>query len=218
MEQNIFNLNDKIYSYNNHLLYEIKLNLDQLMNYSNDNFSKKILQDVINKINYMMNENKKLFELIKNNEIILIKTFGKIDKIKKQLKRDDGKYNGHVINGKAEGKGIAYFNNGDKYDGEWCNDKKEGNGIYYFNNGARYEGYFIKDKRDGKGIYFYHNGDIYEGYWKNGLKEGRGIKFFHNGDRYEGEYKNDKKEGKGIMYYNNGHRYEGCFINGKREG
>ena len=47
-----------------------------------------------------------------------------------------------VVNGKREGKGIRYYNNGDRYEGDFKNDKSEGKGIRYFNNGCRYEGYF----------------------------------------------------------------------------
>ena len=57
-----------------------------------------------------------------------------------ELKYPDGKYIGQVVNGKAEGKGIWYGDNGNRYEGEWRNDKKEGKGIYYHNNGDRYEG------------------------------------------------------------------------------
>ena len=51
MEQNIFNLNNKIYSNNNNILLEIINDLNQLMNYYKDNLSIKILGNVINKIN-----------------------------------------------------------------------------------------------------------------------------------------------------------------------
>ena len=47
MEQNIFNLNNKIYSNNNNILIGIVNDLHQLMNYSNDNLIIKRLSDVI---------------------------------------------------------------------------------------------------------------------------------------------------------------------------
>ena len=65
MEQNMFNLNNKIYSNNNNLLIEIINDLNQLINYYRDNLSIKILGNVINKINYIINENKKKFTIIK---------------------------------------------------------------------------------------------------------------------------------------------------------
>ena len=67
MEQNMFNLNNKIYSNNNNLLIEIINDLNQLMNYYKDNLSIKILSNVINKINYIINENKKNLQLLRND-------------------------------------------------------------------------------------------------------------------------------------------------------
>ena len=64
MEQNMFNLSNKIYSNNNNLLLEIINDLNQLKNYYKDNLSIKILGNVINKINYIINENKKNLELL----------------------------------------------------------------------------------------------------------------------------------------------------------
>ena len=49
MEQNIFNLNNKIYSNNNNILLEIVNDLHQLMNYSKDNLIIKTLGNIINK-------------------------------------------------------------------------------------------------------------------------------------------------------------------------
>ena len=51
-----------------------------------------------------------------------------------ELKFDNGKFIGQVVNGKAEGKGIWYGYSGDRYEGEWRNNKMEGKGIYYYNN------------------------------------------------------------------------------------
>ena len=42
---------------------------------------------------------------------------------------DNGKYIGEWKNGKREGKGIYYWNNGDIYEGDWKNNKGEGKGI-----------------------------------------------------------------------------------------
>ena len=54
MEQNIFNLNNKIYSNNNNILLEIINDLNKLLNYSNDNLIIKILGNSINKMNYII--------------------------------------------------------------------------------------------------------------------------------------------------------------------
>ena len=166
MEQNMFNLNNKIYSNNNNLLIEIINDLNQLMNYYRDNLSIKILGNVINKINYIINENKKNLELLRNDISSMCNQINKrfdkleINNINKQEKKfKDGKYIGQVVNGLAEGKGTWYCDDGDRYEGEWRNAKKEGKGIYYYNNGDRYEGDYRNDKKEGKGIFYFNNGD-----------------------------------------------------------
>ena len=61
MEQNIFNLSNKIYSNNNNnILLEIINDLNKLLNYTNDNLIIKILGNSITKMNYIINENKKM--------------------------------------------------------------------------------------------------------------------------------------------------------------
>ena len=67
----------------------------------------------------------------------MIQNFNKLQNNNKQeIKYNDGKYIGQVVNGIKEGKGIFYWNDGDKYEGEWKNDKQDGKGIYYWNNGC----------------------------------------------------------------------------------
>ena len=73
-------------------------------------------------------------------------------KITKEIKYNDGKYVGQVVNGKAEGKGIRYWDDGERYEGDFKNGKIEGKGIYYYNNGDRYEGNF----KNNKNIFFIH--------------------------------------------------------------
>ena len=58
MEQNIFNLNNKINSNNNNILLEIVNDLETLKNNSKDNTIIKTLGDIINKINNIINEKK----------------------------------------------------------------------------------------------------------------------------------------------------------------
>ena len=129
----MFNLNNKIYSNNNNLLLEIINDLNQVINNSKEDLSIKILGNVINKINYIINENKKNLQLLRNEISSLCNQINKrFDKLeinninKQELKINNGKYIGQIVNGLREGKGIMYWNEGDIYDGEWKNDKAEG--------------------------------------------------------------------------------------------
>ena len=147
MEQNIFNLNNKIYSNNNNILLEIVNDLQKLMNNSKDNLIIKTLGNIINKMNYIINENKKNLESIRNDINILIHKFDNLNintKNKQELKLHYGRYIGEVVNGLAEGKGTWYGTEGERagnrYEGDFKNNKFEGKGIYYWNNGDIYEG------------------------------------------------------------------------------
>ena len=80
MEQNLLNLNNKIYSNNNDILTEIVDSLQQIINSSTDNLIIKKLGDIIIKMNFIINENKKNFELIRNDiSSLYIKLGDKLD-------------------------------------------------------------------------------------------------------------------------------------------
>ena len=83
-------------------------------------------------MNYIINENKKNIDLIRNDISSILKKFDEL-KINntinnQQLKRMNGKYIGQVVNGLAEGKGIWYGTKelyvGDRYEGDWRNNKQ----------------------------------------------------------------------------------------------
>ena len=180
MEQNILNLNKKIYSDNSNILLEIVNDLNQLINNSHDNIIIKQLG------NNIINENKKNLEIIRNDISNLynqmIKRFDDLkNDNQKEIKLNDGLYIGQVVNGIAEGKGICYFNNG-QYEGEWKNNKEEGKGIYYYDNGDRYEGDFKNNKREGKGIFYYNNGNRRMGNYENDNPKGIHVTLTDFGD------------------------------------
>ena len=71
MEENLFNLNNKIYSNNNNILLGIINDLQKIINYSKDKAIIKILSNVIIKMNNIINENKKNLKLLRNDISIL---------------------------------------------------------------------------------------------------------------------------------------------------
>ena len=185
-----FILNNKIYSNNNNLLLEIVIDLHQLINYSKDNLIIKILGNVINKMNYIINENKKNIDLIRNNISSILKKFDELKNNNtinnQQLQHADGIYIGQVVNGLAEGKGVWYGTKehcvGDRHEGDYRNGKKEGKGIYYYNNGDRYEGDWRNDKKEGKGIFYYNNGDREMADFYNDKPIGKHVTLTKNGE------------------------------------
>ena len=142
MDKDTFTLNNQTYSNNNNILLGIITELQQISNSSHENLTIKRISDVIIKMNFIINENKKTRELIMNqftllqNQISQLSQKLNVNNINNQqeLKYVNGRYVGQVVNGLREGKGIRYWNNGDRYEGDFRNGKREGKGIYYFNN------------------------------------------------------------------------------------
>ena len=64
MNQDTFNLNNKVYSNNNNLLFGIINDLQQVINNTNDNLVIKRIGDIITKMNFIISENRKNIQLI----------------------------------------------------------------------------------------------------------------------------------------------------------
>ena len=122
MEENLYTLNNKIYSNNNNILFEIINELQEIMKSFNNKILIKRLSDIIIKMNNMINDNKKNFELILNQITMLQnrmdKKFDELkinnNNIQQELKYNNGRYIGQVLYGLPEGKGICYGINGER--------------------------------------------------------------------------------------------------------
>ena len=141
MDKDTFTLNNQTYSDNNNILLGIINELQQIINSSHENLTIKRISDVIIKMNFIINENKKTWELIMNqftllkNQISQLSQNFKINNINNQQELkgikngEKWRYVGQVVNGLREGKGICYWEDGDRYEGDYKNDNKEGKGI-----------------------------------------------------------------------------------------
>ena len=119
MEQNNFGMNNNIYSNNNNILLEIVGELQKINNYIQDNLISQKINDIIMKINFVINENMKNQELIMNqvsssqnqtNQINPKFQINNLDNIK-EIKFKNGIYIGQLVNGVKEGKGIFHYLN-----------------------------------------------------------------------------------------------------------
>ena len=61
-------------------------------------------------------------------------------------------YTGGCLDGLANGLGKAQGR--DRYEGEFLQGKKNGKGTYFWNNGNRYEGEYLNDSKHGKGVFY----------------------------------------------------------------
>ena len=171
------------------------------------------------------NKNGKTRNFSENKNVLAIDNKSELNFISKEKHFKDGKYEGILINGKREKKGIMKYRKGGVYEGEWKNDKRHGKGIFIsenYNNpsstGIKYEGEFNNDKIEGYGVGKYSSGVTYEGEWKNNKQYGRGILNYVGGGKYVGEWKYGQLNGEGIYYLKNGERFEGRFVDNKYNG
>ena len=67
MNQDMNDLNNQIYSNNNNLLLEIVNDLQQIINKTQDNLIFKRIGDLINKMNFIIIDNKKNTQLMINH-------------------------------------------------------------------------------------------------------------------------------------------------------
>lgn len=64
---------------------------------------------------------------------------------------------------------------GTKYIGQIKNGKRNGRGLFYYNDGSYYEGYWRDNKMHGKGSLYYSNGSLaYDGNWYMDNFHGKG--------------------------------------------
>ena len=171
---------------------------------------------------------KRIFSLINKTRIYEIVTYNK--KLQNKLEitlKDYQNLSGKFKIGGQNGNVKIYKLNTNLllYEGEYKNGKKNGKGKEYYNNGEIiFEGIFKRGKKIGIGKEYLNCNKklylIFEGEYKNGNKNGKGKEFDKNGEvEFEGEYKNGKRNGKGIIYYYNGRiKYEGEFLNGVKHG
>jgi len=125
--------------------------------------------------------------------------------------------------GYATGIGLLQFIQKGKvgvtFEGQMLKGKYNGKGIYKWADGDVYEGQFVHNEPNGKGIFRYVNGDFYEGDVVDGNFHGRGVKRIHCcGITYEGEFADDEYHGRGILKYDDGSSYDGDFVEGEYSG
>ena len=127
---------------------------------------------------------------------------------------DGSEYEGEIVQGKKEGKGILKFKDGTVYEGEFKDDNFNGNGTMKYYNGRKYEGTYKDGKMDGNGKFIWEDGKIYIGNYVDDKKHGKGKLMWNNEKYYEGNWVNNKQHGEG-MYYLNGKVLKGQFRFGK---
>ncbi|HSD39399.1 MAG TPA: hypothetical protein VLC92_17965 [Rhodocyclaceae bacterium] len=128
-------------------------------------------------------------------------------------------FDGNMVNGKREGKGLFKWANGQSYEGNWRDDMADGEGKFVWANGQIYQGTWVADKPEGRGSIHFANGDQYDGQISNGLPHGKGAKTYASSqDRYEGDFVQGEAHGEGSYRWKSGDLYVGSWQKGKKTG
>jgi len=128
------------------------------------------------------------------------------------------RYEGDFKDGKINGLGVLYYENGDTYIGNWKNQVRQGKGRFRFVSGNEYLGEFERNQMQGYGTMTYSNGNRYEGEWVANQPYGKGTFELANGNKYVGYFVDGKFEGQGTMYYGDGSYYQGGWKANQRHG
>lgn len=131
------------------------------------------------------------------------------------------RYVGGMREGKRDGVGTQYYENGDRFDGQFRSNERVGRGVYAYANGDRYEGDFLRDRITGRGSFTYQSGARYDGDFHDGRFDGQGTFVFADGSRYDGDFEDGLPNGQGTLRSPtgevvSGHWSNGCLRDGER--
>ncbi|CAM9276060.1 unnamed protein product [Discosporangium mesarthrocarpum] len=139
-------------------------------------------------------------------------------KVAKDPEGCDEWYVGGIEDGVRNGKGSAYYPNGDIYHGEWKDGQWHGRGDLTTMLGARYVGTFEKGMKHGTGESEGADGVRYSGGFNRGLRWGLGTLSKEGGmGSYRGGFRGGVPHGEGMTQWPGGH-FTGQYVDGKEHG
>ncbi|TNV82726.1 hypothetical protein FGO68_gene826 [Halteria grandinella] len=130
------------------------------------------------------------------------------------------KFNGTLKNLRPDiaGEGTLQWQNGERYEGQMINMKAEGFGHFKYENGWYYYGDLYHNKRHGIGIFEKPDFEAYSGHFQNNLMHGYGNFTSPVGITYQCEWEKGNRSGLCTTYYVNGDIEIGLWKNDLREG
>jgi hypothetical protein len=136
---------------------------------------------------------------------------------------DEAAWSGACIDGKAHGRGVLKWSNGDLLEGILVAGRRQGWAAVTLASGTRKEGRMENGIFIGHGAFWSLVGVRHEGTWQDGVLVGRGTKQWPDGNRYDGDFRNGKRHGQGVMIFGSGskftgNRYEGGWQNDQPHG
>lgn len=101
-------------------------------------------------------------------------------------------WEGPLSNGRPDGYGKMYKDNGDLYIGNFENGKASGPGHYIFANGDHYQGEFKNNQAETEKGYYYSDNLEYKGGFSDNTFHGKGSEKGRKHE-FDGEYKHGKR-------------------------
>lgn len=98
-------------------------------------------------------------------------------------------YDGKPINAKS----VCLNHNNSMYIGGIKDGKMQGKGILWMNDGRRFVGEFENDLVHGNGTIYYKNGNRFVGTWNHGTLDGKGVRYYSSGTKSLVEFKNGEE-------------------------
>lgn len=125
-------------------------------------------------------------------------------------------YVGDVVNGRREGQGDEFVQDGTVYKGQWKDNQRHGQGSLEDNNKGTFVGAFHHGKKHGRGEIKSSDGEVVEaGEYREDQLHGRGIQVDNNMEyTYEGEFVAGKPHGQGTSTAFTGAAFSGQWIGG----
>ncbi len=116
-------------------------------------------------------------------------------------------YYGEQENGKAKGKGIRIYSDGEIQRGHFQDDLNGAGEMISPRTGARYVGEYSSGQRSGSGVLLKSNNVIIDAIWRNDDPE-KGVQINSNNTRFEGTFSSDGGPSNGKRYKGDGTLHE----------
>ena len=141
-------------------------------------------------------------------------------------------YEGELLEGQRDGRGVCVYHDNRIYQGEWLRDKEHGFGTLWTPDKKRiiYQGEWERGRIHGRGKYYYYGDDQvdsnrgpqrtarYEGEFRENLRHGSGLYVLPNGSTYDGQWQNGAMNGRGVFTWPDGSVYDGDWKDNRRNG
>ena len=112
----------------------------------------------------------------------------------------EGEFDGQLVNGVANGKGVSRYRCGSVFEGEYLNGKRHGDGVLKTTidspgQGIVFQGVYFRGLSNGLGLLKHPNGEEHQGYFLKSKRHGPCLSNLNDGSWSYCTWKDDEKHG-----------------------